>query len=281
MYADISEHNSVTSLSALDGVMIRAGYGDEAGGAVDKKLDKHVKLAEKAGIPYGFYWYGYSQTPEQAKSEAAFCLKTIKKYKPTLPIAYDLEDGDGYKAAHGGIPSKSVNTQIVINFCEALEDAGYFAMYYVNYDWWANRIYSTKLLDYALWIAWWGRVTKPDVGCNEYMWQYTSDGKVEGIIGRVDMNYCYVDFVSVIKENGLNGYTPTGSGDANTSTKPTTAIKVGDKVKVLKAVQYDNGKTFGVYYNTYDVIEVKGDRIVIGIGNTVTAAVHRKNLKKV
>lgn len=277
LYADISEHNSVTSLSALDGVMIRAGYGDEAGGAVDKKLDKHVKLAEKAGIPYGFYWYGYSQTPEQAKSEAAFCLKTIKKYKPTLPIAYDLEDGDGYKAAHGGIPSKSVNTQIVINFCEALEDAGYYAMYYVNYDWWANRVNHTKLEDYALWLAWWGRDTKPDVASNEFMWQYTSDGKVEGINGRVDLNYCYVDFVSAIKENGLNGYTPTGSG----STKPTSEIKEGDKVKVLKAVQYDNGKSFAVYYNTYDVIEAKGDRIVIGIGNTVTAAVHRKNLKKV
>lgn len=276
-YADISEHNSVTSLSALDGVMIRAGYGDEAGGAVDKKLDKHVKLAEKAGIPYGFYWYGYSQTPEQAKSEAEFCLKTIKKYKPTLPIAYDLEDGDGYKAAHGGIPSKSVNTQIVINFCEALEDAGYYAMYYVNYDWWANRVYNTKLRDYALWLAWWGRVAKPDVDCNEFMWQYTSGGKVEGINGRVDLNYCYVDFVSAIKENGLNGYTPTGSG----STKPTPEIEEGDKVKVLKAVQYDNGKSFGVYHDVYDVIEARGDRIVIGIGNTVTAAVHRKNLKKV
>ena len=204
-------------------------------------------------------------------------MKTIKKYKPTLPIAYDLEDGAGYKAAHGGIPSKSVNTQIVINFCEALEDAGYFAMYYVNYDWWANRIYSTKLLDYALWLAWWGRGTKPDVASNEFMWQYTSDGKVKGISGRVDLNYCYVDFVSLIKENGLNGYTPTGSGSA----KPSTSIKVGDKVKVLKAVQYDNGKSFGVYYNTYDVIEAKGDRIVIGVGNTVTAAVHRKNLKKV
>lgn len=277
LYADISEHNSVTSLSALDGVMIRAGCGDEVGGAVDKKLFQHVKLAEKAGIPYGFYWYGYSQTPEQAKSEAAFCLKTIKKYKPTLPIAYDLEDGDGYKAAHGGIPSKSVNTQIVINFCEALEDAGYYAMYYVNYDWWANRVNHTKLEDYALWLAWWGRDTKPDVASNEFMWQYTSDGKVKGISGRVDLNYCYVDFVSAIKENGLNGYTPTGSG----STKPTTEIEEGDKVKVLKAVQYDNGKSFGVYYNTYDVIEAKGDRIVIGIGNKVTAAVHRKNLKKV
>ena len=50
---------------------------------------------------------------------------------------------------------------------------------------------------------------------------------------------------------------------------------------MLKAVQYDNGRSFAVYYNTYEVIEAKGDQIVIGIGDTVTAAVHRKNLKKV
>lgn len=58
-------------------------------------------------------------------------------------------------------------------------------------------------------------------------------------------------------------------------------IKKGDKVKVLKAVQYDNGKPFAVYHKEYDVIEVAGDRVVIGIGKTVTAAVDIDNLKKV
>ena len=53
----------------------------------------------------------------------------------------------------------------------------------------------------------------------------------------------------------------------------------GDKVKVKTAVTYD-GKSFKVYYDTYDVIAVNGDRIVIGIGNTVTAAVNAKNLTK-
>ena len=49
-------------------------------------------------------------------------------------------------------------------------------------------------------------------------------------------------------------------------------IKVGDKVKVLKNTTYD-GKKFLVLFSKYDVIEVKGDRIVIGIGRIVTAAV--------
>lgn len=57
-------------------------------------------------------------------------------------------------------------------------------------------------------------------------------------------------------------------------------IKVGDKVRVIKAVQY-NGSPFKVYYDTYDVIEVVGERVVIGIGNTVTCAINKNNLQKV
>ncbi len=41
------------------------------------------------------------------------------------------------------------------------------------------------------------------------------------------------------------------------------------------------GGTFVCYYSVYDVISVNGDRVVIGIGSTVTAAVDRKDLKKV
>ena len=59
-----------------------------------------------------------------------------------------------------------------------------------------------------------------------------------------------------------------------------TTIRRGDKVRVLKAVTYTGG-TFKTWYKVYDVIEVSGDRIVIGIGRTVTAAVHRSNLQKV
>ena len=56
-------------------------------------------------------------------------------------------------------------------------------------------------------------------------------------------------------------------------------IKPGDKVKVLKAVTY-LGASFKTYYDKYDVFEVKSDRVVIGIGTTVVAAVHKDNLTK-
>ena len=70
---------------------------------------------------------------------------------------------------------------------------------------------------------------------------------------------------------------PQLSYDKDTS----VPIKVGDNVQVLKAIQFDNGKPFTMYYDTYKVMEVFGDRICIGAGGVITAAVHKKNLKKV
>ena len=67
---------------------------------------------------------------------------------------------------------------------------------------------------------------------------------------------------------------------ADVSVAADQTIQKGDKVKVLKAQTY-NGGTFKTYYDAYDVIQVNGDRVVIGIGKTVTAAVKASNLQKV
>lgn len=65
------------------------------------------------------------------------------------------------------------------------------------------------------------------------------------------------------------------------SNKP--KIKVGDKVTVLKPAKWYDGESidawvFGPYF---DVLEVKGDRVVIGIVDTVTGAIDVKNIRKV
>ena len=63
-------------------------------------------------------------------------------------------------------------------------------------------------------------------------------------------------------------------------------IKVGDKVKVSTSCKttYDGGKLSAKYVangkTVFDVIQVNGDRVVIGIGNKVTAAVDKKYLTK-
>ena len=80
----------------------------------------------------------------------------------------------------------------------------------------------------------------------------------------------------------INNGTGFVNDDCITSNNSATSstIKKGDKVKVINAVQYD-GKSFAKYYDTYDVIEIDGDRAVIGIGNTVTCAINVKHIQKV
>lgn len=87
-----------------------------------------------------------------------------------------------------------------------------------------------------------------------------------------------------------SGGSAAGSSGSSGSSGGSAAVtfKKGDKVKVIRTIQQGKktkgykyaGGTFVCYYPVYDVIQAKGDRIVIGIGSTVTAAVNAKDLAK-
>ncbi len=108
-----------------------------------------------------------------------------------------------------------------------------------------------------------GLFREPDYTCA--IQQTSSTGKVDGISGNVDTDTCFTEYEEV----------------ETVPKKPEAAPKfrVGDKVKVKKAEVYGGG-SFTAYADTYEVIQVSGDRVVIGLNGIVTAAVHEKNLTK-
>ena len=59
------------------------------------------------------------------------------------------------------------------------------------------------------------------------------------------------------------------------------AIKVGDTVTVTDPIIYGTSRKFTCWYWAYTVMQVKGDRAVIGKNGVVTAAINTKNLKVV
>ncbi|MBQ9328952.1 MAG: CHAP domain-containing protein [Solobacterium sp.] len=67
----------------------------------------------------------------------------------------------------------------------------------------------------------------------------------------------------------------------NMTTTTSAAIKVGDLVTVTKAVNYDNGRTFSLWYKQYKVMQLSGKRAVIGVNGVVTSAINVDYLKKV
>lgn len=121
--------------------------------------------------------------------------------------------------------------------------------------------------------------TAPDAGAAQGVTVYTV--KKGDTLSRIAAKYG-TTYQAIAAYNGIKNPNVIHVGQKikiPASTAP-AALKKGDRVKVLNAVTYD-GKPFRTYYDTYDVIQVSGARVVIGVGATVTAAVNAANLRKV
>lgn len=80
-----------------------------------------------------------------------------------------------------------------------------------------------------------------------------------------------------VKGGSSNVY---GWVDATLITRENANLTVGARVKVNEGAKTYTGSTLKpfVYKTVYDVISMSGNRVVIGIGKAVTAAVHKKDL---
>ena len=250
---DVSYHNGTINWEAVkssgvDGAIIRCGYGDNITSQDDKQWKRNADECTRLGIPFGVYIYSYAKSDAQAKSEAEHVLRLIKGYKLSYPVYYDLEES--------GTQSGVVGRAKI--FCEAIEAAGYWAGIYCNKSWWDNYLYPLGNT-YTKWIARYNNTLGME-GVD--MWQYTSDGSVSGISGRVDMNYCYRDFPSEITGN-TGGSASTAPSAPTTSTPASTSKSTINFKYRVKA----GGKWYPEVVNLNDYAGVRGKSITdIAIG---------------
>lgn len=198
---DISQWQGEPDFSKLknkvDFVIIRAGFGKYAS-QKDASFERNYTECKRLCIPVGAYWFSYADSASDAELEAMACLKVINGKKFEYPIFFDLE---GVKQFAQG---RSVCDSMVTKFCDTLEKAGYFAGLYISRSPLQNYISSDVAERYALWIAEYG--SKLNWSGAVGIWQNSSTGKYAGISGNVDTDICYVDYPSIIKEKGFNGY---------------------------------------------------------------------------
>lgn len=284
---DVSHNNGVidwqkVKAAGIDFAIIRSGHGQKK----DTQFDNYITGANKAGIPFGIYHFSYAANVEQAKAEAEKCLEIIKPVKIDLPVYFDFEDYSEQVNPKVNY-TKELRTEICIAFCEAIRKAGYKPGIYTNPNYILYRFNWDKLKGYSLWLAQWPLGGNRNIKFEEVkdtavstkygkpeIWQI-GKGRINGINTDVDLNYGYI----VLPDKSV----PVQAKPAG------PALKKGDKVKVINTTQVLNlrrgklygGGTFIVYRDSYDVIQVSGDRVVIGVGNAVTAAVNIKDLKKV
>lgn len=192
---DLSYANLVTDWDKVkeqvDFVILRAGYGR---GNIDSNLERYAAACMEHGIPLGLYWFSYAYTAEMARAEARYCIEKARNYKITYPIAFDFEyDSVRYAQGLGKTVTKELAMELVIAFCEEIQAAGYVPCVYTNKDY-GNRYFDLTVVKekgYLIWYAYYNKTSDRD---DIALWQYSSDGEVNGIKGRVDMNYGLRDF---------------------------------------------------------------------------------------
>lgn len=234
----------------IDFAILRCGYGSDMASQDDEQWVHNVAECNRLGIPWGTYLYSYAMSTVEAESEAAHALRLLKGLKPAYPVYIDMEDADGYKTKRGGI-SKQMATDICRIFCERVTAAGYTAGVYANKDWAVNRLDMAQLAAWPFWLAQYN--DKVTYAGKYDMWQYSSSGTMPGISGKVDLNYCYKDFVAAVAPAitglTLDGYSvDLASGKmyqvlAKCSDEPVVSDVVGrDVIKVGKPYKDPKGR---------------------------------------
>ena len=213
---DVSKHQGNINWDKVagDGVVaaiIRCGYGDDIASQDDSQWSRNVAEAKRVGIKIGAYLYSYATSVAHAQSEANHAIRLLKGIQLDYPVYYDLEDNNTV-----GKCSKSVIGDMAEIFCNALSNAGYKVGIYANKYWFTSILTDPRFKKWDKWVA---QYYSECTYSGEYQaWQYSSAGKVNGIVGNVDMSWFYKDYAgdyyvapSAPQENlpNISGYVGT------------------------------------------------------------------------
>ena len=186
---DISEWNGDINFNKVRNtgvtcVIIRAGYGKDPN-QEDNKFQEYYRQAKSAGLNVGAYWYSYATSVDAAKAEVKNCMNTIGGKQFDLPVFLDVEE---YRQAV--LPRRTL-TDIISAFCDGIKSYGYDVGMYSAKSMLVDSAYPDELSSkYLIWIAA-PNTSYSDLPSYVDLWQYSWNGKVDGIRNDVDLNYIY------------------------------------------------------------------------------------------
>ena len=200
--------------AGIDFAFVRVASRDTKDGSIyeDNCADSHIQGALDNNINVGLYFFSQALNEEEAEEEAEYVLNMAEEHgwDITMPIVMDREAGANKRLTAGKL-SKAKETAICQAFADTITEAGYRAVVYASYAWIKNYI-DTDLLDNCpIWIARYKNTTTnndksgtpfADQPYDYEFWQYSSQGKVDGYTGSLDVNFWYKDIA--VKTTGLS-----------------------------------------------------------------------------
>ena len=168
-------------------VMIRVGSQNGVNGeyVIDPYFEANVSSAIKSGLKVGVYFYSYADSKKEAKKQAKWVIEKIKKYKVTLPVAFDWECYSSFNEMD--ISLFELN-EIADSFLKEVEKNGYEVMLYGSKNY-LNSVWKYNKND--VWLAHYSENT--DYQNDFVMWQLCQNGVIDGIEKMVDINVLYHD----------------------------------------------------------------------------------------
>ena len=201
---DVSKYNGYpdwakAKQSGVQFAILRLGSG-YGGGYIDKTFEYNYRECKKAGIGVGVYVASYLNI----SSEIDMTLKALKGKQLEYPVYFDVEDF----SLSGRSYTNTQLTNYAVRYCSEIERAGYYVGIYSNKAFLDSRLYWERIKKYDIWIAHWNK--NVNYAGKYGMHQYTNKGQWRGIAstgeGGVDTNWCFVDYPSLMKKLGINGY---------------------------------------------------------------------------
>lgn len=183
------------------GVMLRA-CGNSADGKpgkayIDKTFENNYANAKAVRLDIGVYYYTKATSEAAADKELAVLRQALRGKELTMPVAVDMEN-----AALTVLKPKDL-TNLAAYHLEQIEKMGFFAQLY-TYTSYANRNLEMERLAgrWDIWLAdYTGKTPKAAFRYNAH--QHTSEGRVPGISGNVDLNVTTLNYPRIIRKKGL------------------------------------------------------------------------------
>lgn len=178
------DFNKVKS-SKVEFAYIRVGRGNGIGKdyILDDKFKTNIRGFNKVGIPVGVYFYSSANSLNDARREAKWILKQIKKYDVSLEVVFDWENWDDFQKYNLSFYNL---TEVANEFSKTIEKAGYKSMVYSSKNYLESMWYD---INSDVFLAHY--TDKTDYEGKYKVWQICNNGKVKGIKSSVDIDIRY------------------------------------------------------------------------------------------
>lgn len=178
--------------SGVKFVILRAGTS----GGKDAMFEEYYAGAKAAGLWVGSYIYTYAVTHEEMVADARQFAGWLSGKEFEMPVYVDVET-----AQQAALPEGEL-LELVQTFRSYMTNLGYFCGVYTSYNWYDWYLGMDCLPKEYLWVAKWtlSGTMSQNLSDKFALYQYSESGSVPGIDGAVDLNVCYMDLPTIVKE---------------------------------------------------------------------------------